>query len=104
MATDEDGLGVVVLGARPTEGEGGGTAVVLLHGWGAPGDDLVPLARSFLRPGVRCFVPAAPLPETGGGRAWWHLDAEDRPAHAWEDEGAPTTPNAAVLSARAAVQ
>ena len=52
-----------------SEDERGGSAVVVLHGWGAPGDDLVPLAEALLRPGVRFFVPAAPLPEVGGGRA-----------------------------------
>jgi phospholipase/carboxylesterase len=62
------------------EDERGGVAVVLLHGWGASGDDLVPLAEQFARPRARFFVPAAPLVE-GSGRAWWHLDAE-RPAHA----------------------
>ena len=61
------------------EDERGGSAVVVLHGWGAPGDDLVPLAEALQRPGVRFFVPAAPLPEMGGGRAWWHLDPYARP-------------------------
>jgi phospholipase/carboxylesterase len=51
------------------EEERGGSAVIVLHGWGAPGDDLVPLAKRLNRPGVRFFVPAAPLPEIGGGRA-----------------------------------
>jgi phospholipase/carboxylesterase len=66
--------------------ERGGTAVVLLHGWGASGDDLLPLAHALARPRTRFFVPAAPLAERGGGRAWWHLDAADRPAFAAEDE------------------
>jgi phospholipase/carboxylesterase len=55
------------------------TTVVLLHGFGAPGDDLVPLAQ-FLGPRVgnaRFVFPAAPL-ELGGlygdSRAWWMLD------------------------------
>lgn len=55
------------------------TTVVLLHGFGAPGDDLVPLAQ-FLGPRVgnaRYVFPAAPL-ELGGlygdSRAWWLLD------------------------------
>ena len=64
----------------------GGSAVVVLHGWGAPGDDLVPLAEALNRPGVRFFVPAAPLPEMGGGRAWWHLDPNTRPPHADTDQ------------------
>jgi phospholipase/carboxylesterase len=52
--------------------------VVLLHGWGAPGDDLVPLGRILARPDTKFVVPAAPLPHAGGGRAWWHLDLERR--------------------------
>jgi phospholipase/carboxylesterase len=56
-------------------GEGTQT-VVLLHGFGAPGDDLVALAQ-FIRAPVRFVFPAAPL-ELGGlygdSRAWWLLD------------------------------
>jgi phospholipase/carboxylesterase len=49
--------------------------IVLLHGWGASGDDLVPLGAALAAP-ARLFVfPAAPLPAPfGGGRAWWPLD------------------------------
>jgi phospholipase/carboxylesterase len=57
-----------------SEGQKGGRAVVLLHGWGAPGDDLVPLARELAQPETRFIVPAAPLAHPQGGRAWWHLD------------------------------
>jgi phospholipase/carboxylesterase len=82
---------------------GAQTAVVLLHGWGAPGDDLVPLAEALVRPGTTFYMPAGPLPEMGGGRAWWHLDL-DRPAHA-HDEGDPIpAPHAQVAEARAAIQ
>jgi phospholipase/carboxylesterase len=49
---------------------------VLLHGFGAPGDDLVGMAGE-LDPRVRLVFPAAPL-ELGGlygdSRAWWLLD------------------------------
>jgi phospholipase/carboxylesterase len=87
------------------EDERGGTAVVVLHGWGAPGDDLVPLAEALMRPGVRFFVPAAPLAEMGGGRAWWHLDPNTRPPHASTDQLAPGFgPSPTVVAARAAVQ
>jgi len=55
------------------------TTVVLLHGFGAPGDDLVALAQ-FLgpnAPSTRFVFPEAPL-ELGGlygdSRAWWLLD------------------------------
>ena len=87
------------------EGQRGGTAVVLLHGWGATGDDLLPVAQALVRPGVRFFVPAAPLPEVGGGRAWWHLDPRSKPPHAWDDQLAPGfQPNAQVTAARTAIQ
>ena len=52
------------------------TTVVLLHGFGAPGDDLVSLAEVIGAP-VRFVFPEAPL-ELGGlygdSRAWWLLD------------------------------
>ena len=98
------GLEVVrVSGMR--EDERGGVAVIVLHGWGAPGTDLVPLAEALQRPGARFFVPAAPLPEMGGGRAWWHLDPITRPPHASSDQLPPGfQPTPAVRAARAAVQ
>src|SRR5678815_5301845 len=50
--------------------------VILLHGFGAPGDDLVPLAQ-YIRVPARFVFPEAPL-ELGGlygdSRAWWLLD------------------------------
>jgi phospholipase/carboxylesterase len=49
---------------------------ILLHGFGAPGDDLVDLARYLAAP-ARFVFPAAPitLPGVyGEGRAWWPLD------------------------------
>lgn len=50
--------------------------VVLLHGFGAPGDDLVGLAQYIDAP-ARFVFPEAPL-ELGGlygdSRAWWLLD------------------------------
>jgi len=64
--------------------ERGGSLVVLLHGWGARGDDLMSLAQALERPRTRFVLPAAPLAEGGGGRAWWHLDAQ-RPARASSD-------------------
>lgn len=55
------------------------TTCVLLHGFGAPGDDLVALAQYLgpRAPSTRFVFPAAPL-ELGGlygdSRAWWLLD------------------------------
>ena len=50
--------------------------VVLLHGWGAPGEDLVPLGAALAALGTLFVFPAAPLASPGGGRAWWNLDIE----------------------------
>src|SRR5258708_37201921 len=87
------------------EDQRGDRAVIVLHGWGAPGDDLVPLAEALNRPGVRFFVPAAPLSEVGGGRAWWHLDPNTRPPHASTDQPPPGfLPTPAAAAARTAVQ
>lgn len=105
------GLQVVTVGDR-SAADRGGTAVVLLHGWGAPGDDLVPLARALAAPGVQFHLPAGPLPERGGGRAWWHLDAPDRPTYAVDDGSTPQSqlnsatarPHAQLNAARMAVQ
>ncbi len=85
--------------------ERGGVAVVLLHGYGAQGDDLVPLARSLMHPSARFIVPAAPLSLGNGGRAWWRLDASDRPAYITDsaDAGAPA-PSVELDAARSAVQ
>ncbi len=60
-------------------------AVVLCHGFGAPGDDLVPIGHELLARHpelalVRFAFPAAPieLGDLGFGeaRAWWPLDVE----------------------------
>jgi phospholipase/carboxylesterase len=54
--------------------------VVLLHGFGAPGDDLVAVADELdAPPGTRWVFPAGPLPMSplyGDARAWWMLDLE----------------------------
>lgn len=87
------------------ESERGGLAVVVLHGWGAAGGDLVPLARKLARPRSRFFVPAAPLPEGPRGRAWWSLTPGERPAHAWDDRApADYRPVAQVTRVRTSVQ
>ena len=65
----------------PAAGRVEGLAV-FCHGFGAPGDDLVPLGGEILAaPGTESLAllfPAAPLSLAGegmpGGRAWWPLD------------------------------
>jgi phospholipase/carboxylesterase len=69
------------------DGHGGGTGpvVVLMHGFGAPGRDLVNLGRALTVPReVRFVFPAAPLEAMPGTawqpelRAWWLIDIEER--------------------------
>jgi phospholipase/carboxylesterase len=73
--------------------DGEAPLVVLLHGYGAPGDDLVPLARALreaLDGRVRFALLEAPLPRPPSGRAWWPIEdfARDRPADRGDE--APT--------------
>lgn len=69
-----------IAGGTDREGGGDGPVVVLLHGFGAPGDDLAPLWRVLDVPrGTRFVFPAAPLELAyaygmGDARAWWMID------------------------------
>jgi phospholipase/carboxylesterase len=80
MRIDEmGGLRVRIAGGTDREGAGDGPVVVLLHGFGAPGDDLASLWRVLRAPqGTRFVFPEAPLSlESLGmpeGRAWWMID------------------------------
>jgi phospholipase/carboxylesterase len=86
---DFGGLRVALLGGSDGSGGGNGPLVVLLHGFGAPGTDLVPLAQFLpVPPGTRFAFPAAPISLGGGldfsqgdfgvvdSRAWWLIDVE----------------------------
>jgi phospholipase/carboxylesterase len=68
------------LDARITGDDTGGPVVVLLHGFGAPGDDLVALGEWLDAPaGTRFVFPEAPLELNGlygDARAWWMIDLE----------------------------
>jgi phospholipase/carboxylesterase len=75
------GLDVVFAGGSDREGGGDGPLVILLHGFGAPGEDLVPLWRVLygydgIPPSTRFAFPQAPLEvdPNWGGRAWWMID------------------------------
>ncbi len=72
------GLKVRLTGGSDGRGGGDGPVVILLHGFGAPGDDLVPLADVTQVPhGTRWLFPEAPLSlnmGSGDARAWWIID------------------------------
>lgn len=72
------GLKVRLTGGIDGKGGGNGPVVILLHGFGAPGDDLVPLADWIAAPtGTRFLFPEAPLSLSmgfGDSRAWWLID------------------------------
>ncbi len=98
-------LDALVADARPAPGPGpaggAGPVCVLMHGFGAPGDDLAPLADELAVPDWRWVFPAAPL-ELGGlygdARAWWHLDLarlERELAHGPTDRAAEIPPGLA---------
>jgi phospholipase/carboxylesterase len=77
------GLDCIVTGGSDGRGGGDGKLVVLLHGFGAPGDDLVGLAEVLVPPRAagasappRFVFPAAPLDLGWSSRAWWLLDME----------------------------
>lgn len=71
-------LRVHAAGGDDRNGGGDGPAVLLCHGFGAPGDDLVSLHRVIDGgPGVRWFFAEAPHALDmgyGGGRMWWSID------------------------------
>lgn len=72
------GLKTRLAGGTDGQGGGAGPAVILLHGFGAPGDDLVPLAEALTVPkGTRFLFPEGPLNlgfGYGDARAWWLVD------------------------------
>jgi phospholipase/carboxylesterase len=82
MLTEKIGpLRAHVTGGTDGNGAGDGATVVLLHGFGAPGTDLVGLAQNLrARPHTRFVFPEAPevadvgMPPPYEGRAWWHID------------------------------
>ena len=72
------GLTLRLSGGTDGKGGGNGPLVVLLHGFGAPGNDLVPLADVLDAPtGTRFVFPEGPLSLSFGprdARAWWLID------------------------------
>ena len=74
------GLEVRIAGGPDRDGRGTGPVVFLMHGFGAPGDDLAALWQLLDVPeNIRFVFPAAPLTLNlgfGESRAWWMLDME----------------------------
>jgi len=75
------GLDCRLCGGTDGNGAGSGPLVVLLHGFGAPGTDLVDLAEVIRAPlGTRYLFPAGPIDLSvdgsypGDARAWWPID------------------------------
>jgi phospholipase/carboxylesterase len=72
------GLRTRILGGTDGKGGGRGPLVLFLHGFGAPGDDLVSLASDIpVPPGTRFVFPEGPLSLSFGpsdARAWWLID------------------------------
>lgn len=95
MLRKERLAGVTIRLTGGTDGKGGGDGplVILLHGFGAPGDDLVSLAGAIDPPaGTRFLFPEGPLSLNfgfGDARAWWIIDmnkiAQDRAAGRFRD-------------------
>lgn len=72
------GINVRLVGGTDGRGGGEGPLIILLHGFGAPGDDLVPLSEVIAAPrGTRWLFPEGPLSLNmgfGNSRAWWIID------------------------------
>jgi phospholipase/carboxylesterase len=71
------GIAVRLAGGEDRQGGGDGPLVVLMHGFGAPGTDLVGLWRVLDVPAnMRFAFPEAPheIPGMFGARAWWMVD------------------------------
>jgi phospholipase/carboxylesterase len=72
------GLRTRITGGTDGKGGGNGPLVLLLHGFGAPGDDLVSMADALTVPvGTRFVFPEGPLSLSFGpsaARAWWLID------------------------------
>lgn len=72
------GLRVRLTGGTDGRGGGNGPVVILLHGYGAPGDDLIVLADVLKNSSdPRWIFPEGPLQLNmgyGDARAWWLID------------------------------
>lgn len=67
------------LSLPPESGKSPSHLLVILHGWGADANDLVPIASMLDVPEYECIFPNAPYPhpEVPGGRAWYALETSN---------------------------
>jgi phospholipase/carboxylesterase len=73
---------VKTTGTTPKNGDAAPLTVVLMHGYGAPGDDLVglggvieaPAGTTFLFPEAPTSLSEAGMMGFGDARAWWQID------------------------------
>jgi phospholipase/carboxylesterase len=84
--TNMGALRVYARGGGDRQGGGNGPAILLCHGFGAPGNDLVSLSRVVdAGRDVRWFFPEAPLEVSVGpgmfGRAWWDIGMDQLMMH-----------------------
>jgi len=72
--TDQQTLDAIAV--MPSNGEQPKYLLLMLHGWGANYQDLVPLAEMLNLPGFGFLFPNAPFehPQVPGGRAWYDLE------------------------------
>jgi len=104
------GLNVRLTGGHDGQGGGDGPLVILLHGYGAPGDDNVALADVLKGPaGIRWMFPEGFLRFDmgyGDARAWWMIDMDrleaDRRAGRVRDLSAEVPPG--LVQARQALE
>ena len=63
----------------PANGQDPQGTIVLLHGWGANLNDLVPLASALNLPDRQFIFPDAPFPHptAPGGQMWYDLETKD---------------------------
>jgi len=74
----------------------GRPGTILIHGYGADGDDLAPLAGML--PGT-VLVPTAEDRTPHGGRQWWPIDDGGHPGYALVAADAAREPHAGVAAA-----
>ncbi len=101
LAADWGAIAVEQITTMP-ESEKGGTAIVVLHGYGSSGTRYQPVGRALAGQATRVFLPTAVLPHPNGrGGMWWEFIPEDWPRpYAGAENGASTSAVAAGASSQ----